>query len=235
MDLSGATARLRRTFAYPSDATTPTTSHPDSDSEGPALDEQEQESLIQHLTQQNDSRNAQFRIFLLSVPLLSTIPYLALLFSASRPPSDVWTALLALSSLSCTAWSLYALPPDVTGVRPLDAWVKSPSRQPTDQIPIGANAQRRRRRSGTNTQVFWSQYRSPFEAYLPFLNLGLCAVLVLTGFLSPKRAQEQHWGHVGLANLPGVVYAVVLIAKIVMSSVDPETELAALRYEYKGA
>ncbi|KAI0161390.1 hypothetical protein GGR57DRAFT_355819 [Xylariaceae sp. FL1272] len=234
MDLSDTTARLRRTFAYPSDATTPTTSHPDTDSEGPALDEQEQESLIQHLTQQNDTRNAQFRIFLLSVPLLSTIPYLTLLFSTRRP-SDFWTALLALSSLSCTAWSLYALPPGVTGVKLLDAWVKSASPQPTDQIPTGANAQRRRRLSGTNTQIFWSQHRSPLEAYLPFLNLGLCAVLILTGLLSPKRVQEQHWGHVGLANLPAVVYAVVLIAKMVMGSVDPERELAALRYEYKGA
>jgi hypothetical protein len=32
-----------------------------------------------------------------------------------------------------------------------------------------------------------------------------------------------------------VVYGVVLLAKMVMASVDPESELSGLKYQYKGA
>ncbi|KAI3323699.1 hypothetical protein HD806DRAFT_534822 [Xylariaceae sp. AK1471] len=283
MDFKSAKTRLRRTFAYPSDTTTTSTSpsssprhlSPDSDSDdnGPAFDEQEQEELILSLAQQNAARNAQFRLFLLALPALSTIPYFLLLFgglfglisrgsgsggggevgdgrsSKRGTVTDIWTALLALSSLVSTAWTLWSLPPGVTGIRPLDAWVGSSNANPNSHNdgsgsesehlmtlgPIGANAQRRRRYSGS--PGLWLQHRSPLEQYLPFLNMALCGVLVLTGFLSSQRsaAARQHWGHVGLANLPAVVYAVVLVAKMLMGSVDPERELSALRYEYKGA
>jgi hypothetical protein len=273
--------RLRQTFAYPSDTTTTPSStprhlSPDADSDadwdddtGPAYDEQEQEELIRALAQQNAARNAQFRLFLLALPALSAIPYLVLLFGGlvgflskggdggSRrgggglAAADVWTVALALSSLVSTAWTLWSLPPGVTGIRALDAWVgasHSNSRNShnggggggeSDPLmtlgPMGANAQRRRRHS--SSAGLWSQHRSPLEQYLPFLNMGLCGVLVLTGFLSSRRsaAAHQYWGHVGLANLPAVVYAVVLVAKMLMGSVDPERELSALRYEYKGA
>lgn len=39
----------------------------------------------------------------------------------------------------------------------------------------------------------------------------------------------------GFAWLPGLVYGVVVLAKWVMGSVDPEGELSGLRYEFKGA
>ncbi|KAI0432893.1 hypothetical protein F5Y09DRAFT_300682 [Xylaria sp. FL1042] len=292
MDLKTATTRLRRTFAYPSDATTtsPSSSSPhDSDSDGPALDEQEQEDLIRSLTQQNAARNAQFRLFLLALPAISTLPYLLVLFGGlstlisrdgSRnhtgdsgggeggggedggvkgrrsPAIDIWIALLALSSLASTAWTLWSLPPGVTGIRALDAWVgstnsfssfssSSPSQQQRHQPqqgllgPIGANAQRRRRASAAGSRFFffWAQHhRSPLQQYLPFLNIALCTLLVLTGILSSQRsAASQRWGHVGLANLPALIYVVVLVAKMLMGSIDPEKELSALRYEYKGA
>ena len=38
-----------------------------------------------------------------------------------------------------------------------------------------------------------------------------------------------------LGNLPAVVLLVVFASKAVMGSVDPERELGALKYEYKGA
>ncbi|KAI0541674.1 hypothetical protein GGR58DRAFT_455746 [Xylaria digitata] len=254
MDLQSATTRLRRTFAYPSDTTT-TSPASDSGSEGWALDEQEQEDLIQGLAQQNAARNAQFRLFLLGLPTLSTIPYLMVLFEgllpkpgengSRRSAADIWIALLALSSLASTAWMLWSLPPGVTGIRALDAWVGSGGDAPevsgntTHPLgPIGANAQRRRRASAGGSRFFlWAQrHRSPLEQYLPFLNVAICSLLVLAGLLSPPRsAAAQHWGHIGLANLPAVIYAVVLIAKTLMGSIDPEKELSALRYEYKGA
>ena len=81
-------------------------------------------------------------------------------------------------------------------------------------------------------------HRSPLQQYLPFLNIALCGLLVLAGLLSSQRstaAVARHWGHVGLANLPALIYVVVLVAKMLMGSIDPERELSALRYEYKGA
>ncbi|KAI0518211.1 hypothetical protein F5B22DRAFT_635312 [Xylaria bambusicola] len=278
MDFKRATTRLRHTFAYPSDTTTtsPSSSHhfsdSDSDGAGPALDEQEQEELIRSLAEQNAARNAQFRIFLLTLPAISTLPYLIVLYSSlshlvSRTGNeggkrtsvaDIWISLLALSSLASTAWTLWSLPPGVTGIRVLDAWVGSSSSTTTHTDSTttypsssssgsqqhgllgGANAQRRRRASAASSQLFfWAQlHRSPLQQYLPFLNIALCSLLVLAGLLSSRRstaAVTRHWGHVGLANLPALIYVVVLIAKMLMGSIDPEKELSALRYEYKGA
>ncbi|KAI1328625.1 hypothetical protein F5Y16DRAFT_152842 [Xylariaceae sp. FL0255] len=286
MDFTKSTSsRLRRTFAYPSDTTTPD-SHPDSDWDSndddnfnlnsrAALDEQEQEDLIKALSQQNAARNAQFRLALLSIPALSALPYLALLVGClgswigerrgggggniggdgggRERAVYFYTAILALSSLASTAWSLYSLPPVVTGIRLLDEWASASSSSAhskktstgahTDlSSPLGSQ-RRRRLNSGTfgssssrTSAPFWSQqHRSPLEQYLPFLNVGLCAVLVLTGFLSSLSQSQTGWENFGLANLPAMIYAVVLAAKMVMAGVDPETELAALRYEYKGA
>ncbi|KAI1297386.1 hypothetical protein F5Y03DRAFT_283224 [Xylaria venustula] len=292
MDLKTATTRLRRTFAYPSDATTTSpssTSAPDSgsDSDGPALDEQEQEELIRALADQNAARNAQFRLFLLALPAISALPYLLVFFGGlssllhlsrgggktpdgrdtrtSNPITDIWIALLALSSLACTAWTLWSLPPGVTGIRALDTWVGSSNAGASSSTassvtststytsrdrstsgllgPIGANAQRRRLATSSaagSRLFFWAtrHHRSPLQQYLPFLNIALCSLLILAGILtssSQRSAASRHWGHVGLANLPALIYAVVLVAKMLMGSIDPERELSSLRYEYKGA
>ncbi|KAI1112772.1 hypothetical protein F5Y14DRAFT_249711 [Nemania sp. NC0429] len=172
--------------------------------------------------------------------------------------ADIWIALLALSSLASTAWALWSLPPGVTGIRALDAWTGSLGVSDSGDTPavatasgsssrsqghglltMGANA-RRRRRASTGSQFFWAQQhnRSPLEKHLPVLNLAICGLLVLAGLLSPRRsaaAAQQYWGHVGLANLPALIYVVVLVAKMLMGSIDPERELSSLRYEYKGA
>jgi hypothetical protein len=47
------------------------------------------------------------------------------------------------------------------------------------------------------------------------------------------RGRSDMW--VGFGWLPAVVYGVVLLAKVIMGSVDPEAELGGLRYGYKGA
>lgn len=59
-------------------------------------------------------------------------------------------------------------------------------------------------------------------------------MLILAG-LATKSTEKASFGHVGLGNLPAIVYIVVLVAKVVMGSVDPEKELAALKYGFKGA
>ncbi|KAI1376112.1 hypothetical protein F4677DRAFT_420318 [Hypoxylon crocopeplum] len=231
-NLQSATTRLRRTFAYPTDAADDDAQSTSSSSSA-ALDEQEQEALIATLAQQNATRNAQFRLLLLCLPAVSALPYLVALVSPSSGSgngSGRLTALLSLSSLVSTGWMLWALPPGVTGIRGLDAWVSGGGG--------GAEAQESKQKRGENSSApFYAEEhrRSPLETYLPYLNTGLCAVLVLAGFVSKSAVSQGYWGHVGLSNLPAIVYGVVLVANIVMGGVDPERDLSALRYEYKGA
>ncbi|KAI4870706.1 hypothetical protein F4820DRAFT_221928 [Hypoxylon rubiginosum] len=248
--MNTATTRLRRTFAYPADDN----NDDPSSSTAAALDEQEQETLIEALAQQNDVRNAQFRLLLLCLPAVSALPYLvALLFPGSSSGSR-FAALMSLSSLASTGWMLARLPPGVTGVRVLDEWVggsggKTRSRRGSasshgssggeseEEDGITSKRRQKRKQKRAGALPFWadSHPRSPLENYLPYLNAGLCAVLVLTGFLSRSAVSQGYWGHVGLSNLPAIVYGVVLVAKIVMGGVDPERDLGELRYEYKGA
>lgn len=104
---------------------------------------------------------------------------------------------------------------------------------------------RQRRRRASSFSV--APQKSPLERHLPLLNVGLCAVLVLYGLLVQRRGggtsehydhnedHRQHFGWLGLGNLPAIVYAVVIVAKLLMANVDPERELTALKYDYKGA
>ncbi|KAI1083818.1 hypothetical protein F5B20DRAFT_351163 [Whalleya microplaca] len=235
MDIQKATTRLRRTFAYPTDTSPP----PSPTAE--ALDEQEQEELIATLAAQNETRNAQFRLLLLCLPAISALPYLVtLLFGGGggggggRNGSLV--AVLSLSSLGATAWTLWTLPPGVTGVRALDAWASGSGSQGAGAgAGTGGSARgREQRRSGGDLSFWGAERKSPLEQYLPYANIGLCVLLVLTGLVS-KPGAAGRWGHVGLSNLPAIVYGVVLVSKAVMGGVDPERELGTLRYEYKGA
>ncbi|OTA57270.1 hypothetical protein K449DRAFT_386571 [Hypoxylon sp. EC38] len=234
-----ATSRLRRTFAYPTDDN----DAPSFPSSAEVLDEQEQEDLITSLAQQNEARNSQFRLLLLCLPVVSALPYLvALVFPRSSGDggsgSDRLTALLSLTSLASTAWMLWTQAPGVTGIRVLDAWV-SGAGAGADSGSRGNKKEpgQQKKKKQDRSVPFWAEEhrRSPLEKYLPYLNLGVCAVLVLAGFLSKSASSQGRWGHVGLSNLPAIVYGVVLVAKMVMGSVDPERDLGALRYEYKGA
>lgn len=221
MNRTAAAARLRRTLSYPADEDT--LSHDELLAQE-ALDEQEQEELIESLAAQNRARNSQFRLFLLALPVLSTVPYLVSLVQPGK--LNTLVAMLALTSLGSTAWMLHSLPPGETGVPALDRWVKGISGQQKDGVARGGRP--------ASAMLDVMQRKSPLEVFMPYLNAGLCGVLVMTGSVSKAHAPQQ-WGHVGLGNLPAVVYAVVLLAKMVMGSVDPEGELGALKYNYKGA
>jgi hypothetical protein len=88
---------------------------------------------------------------------------------------------------------------------------------------------------------------SPLAQHLPVLNIALAVLCLLTGLLeNVKSAGPTNPGGRGggggggvspllLGALPGIVYAVVVAAKVVMAGVDPEGELKGLRYRYKGA
>lgn len=55
---------------------------------------------------------------------------------------------------------------------------------------------------------------------------------MLLGMVVSRKTEELWWG---FGWLPAGVYAVVLLAKWVMGSVDPEGALGGLRYGFKGA
>lgn len=230
--LKTTTARLRRTFAYPTDDSS-TSATPE------ALDEDEQETLIATLATQNETRNAQFRYLLFALPTLSAIPHLIHLLTLHHPQAS----LLALTSLASTAWLLYSLPPAQTGISFIDAL--SPTQPGSsgllseDEDEDGPSrrsytysTRRRRRASSFSLSTRAGLHRTPLEQWLPYLNLGLCGVLFVIGILKGARNGS---GSLVADLLPGMVYAVVLAAKMVMGGVDPEGELGGLRYEYKGA
>lgn len=104
------------------------------------------------------------------------------------------------------------MPDTVTGIAPLDAW------------------------SGTGG-VAAAGSRSPLDTHLPYLNGGLAVMLALMGVVAARKAGSEGglMGWPTMGYLPGLVYATVLLAKMMMASVDPEKALSALKYDYKGA
>lgn len=188
---------------------------------------------------ENVARDVQFRKLLIALPLLATLPYLPALIN----PPTILLALLSLTSLLSTAYLLHHQPPASSGIPFLDAWARPktphPTRAPsvdedddddeeTDVQYVPARRQRKRRSSFS-----FVERRSPLETYLPFLNLGLGLLLILMAWAVGRTRSEAVWP--GMGFLPLVIYIIVLVSKMVMGSVDPDKELTALRYEYKGA
>ncbi|OAA71256.1 hypothetical protein ISF_01807 [Cordyceps fumosorosea ARSEF 2679] len=181
----------------------------------------QQESYIRQLADRNRTQNTQTSRILLAIPLLATIPYLT---TATTAAAAALPTCLALSSLAATAYLLHRLPPAVTGLRPLDDW------------------------AGTGGAA---GARGPLDRALPYLNGLLAGVLAFWGAAVAYKASRFDGGGGGggggggetsgalawpvMCSLPAGVYAVVLLAKVVMAGVDPEKELSALRYDYKGA
>lgn len=57
--------------------------------------------------------------------------------------------------------------------------------------------------------------------------------MILMAWAIGRTKSEAVWP--GMGYLPLVVYAIILVSKMVMGSVDPEKELSSLKYDYKGA
>ncbi|KAH6621006.1 hypothetical protein B0J18DRAFT_457596 [Chaetomium sp. MPI-SDFR-AT-0129] len=266
MAKSTPAARLRRTFRYPSDDDDDNSSLPE------VLDEQEQESLIESLALQNAARNKTTHTFLSVFPPLSAIPFLiALFFPPSHKTGSSNTTLvplLGLSSLAATSWMLYHLNVTETGFPFLDS-PPPPTPQGTTTTAGGTGSvgsgyglikNNKRPFSKTNktsssrpgilgTTTHDNSSSSPLTRYLPFLNIALALLTLLSAFLQhlvrQRQQQAQNPDHTNnssggvnpllLGALPGIVYAVTIGAKMVMASVDPERELSGLKYRYKGA
>ncbi|GAB1313293.1 hypothetical protein MFIFM68171_03503 [Madurella fahalii] len=244
MAKSTTAARLRRTFHYPSDD-----NDDDASSSTPeVLDEQEQESLITTLAAENESRNASFLRLLAVLPLLSAVPFLLGIIprTAAAAGPSVLLSLLGLSSLAGTGWLLRRLDTTQTGFAVLDEGGKrgvsaesSSSSGPGLRSGGGMGRGRGREMQGILSGGLSGADKSPLERHLPHLNVGLAVLAFVTGLLERARADGSA-APVGvhpvlLGALPGIVYAVVVGAKVVMAGVDPERELSGLRYGYKGA
>jgi hypothetical protein len=169
----------------------------------------EQEVLIKNLQQENTTRNLQYSRILLGVPLISILPYLTTLFTSQT----ALLSLLSITSLLSTAYLLTSLPPGITGISVLDS-LNTPSKL------------------SSRGQVQHVSHDGPIKQYLPLLNMGLSGILVLLGMVVSRRDSGLWWG---FGWLPAGVYAVVILAKWVMGSVDPEGELGELKYGFKGA
>ncbi|TGO55401.1 hypothetical protein BOTNAR_0245g00060 [Botryotinia narcissicola] len=124
------TSRLRKTFRYPTDN--------DSDDSLPdALDEEEQDNLIQHLATLHTKYNTIYTRFLLCLPLISIIPYLLTLFS----PITSLLSILSITSLLSTAFLIYSLPPEKTSISFLDKINQPSENSPRSKIGVlGANS-----------------------------------------------------------------------------------------------
>ncbi|KHE87696.1 hypothetical protein GE21DRAFT_3149 [Neurospora crassa] len=238
----GASARLRKTFRYPSE------DEADDENALEVMDEQEQESLITTLTTQNSQRNSQFRSLLLLIPAIASVPYFLVLFlsppaSSSSPshfPSSHGTtktsstktttaifSLLALTSLAATTFITVKLPPTKTGLSIVDSLASSSS--------SSATTKKKNKRLPNQYGAGGVLTPSPLETWLPYLNVGLCVLVLLTGLVTGGAQGVNAVGKVYLAALPGVIYAATVAAKVVMAGVGPEGELGGLRYRYKGA
>jgi hypothetical protein len=170
----------------------------------------EQETLIRTLQTENIARNTLYTHLFLSLPLGCTLAYLPPLFN----PQTYLLALLSITSLLSTAYILYYLPAGKTGIAEIDALnVKEKSKE------------RRLPRLGEVVD------KGPIEMYLPYLNLGLSGVLALAGLLVGGKGAELFSG---FGYLPGLIYGFVIVAKVVMGSVDVG-ELEDLKYGFKGA
>ncbi|KAM7188037.1 hypothetical protein V8F33_010894 [Rhypophila sp. PSN 637] len=243
INLQTTAARLRKTFQYPTDESS-------LENTPEALDEEEQETLITTLATQNETRNYQFRQFLLLLPAISSIPYVLFISfppRSFRPSTTYVLCLLSLSSLASTAFLVWRTDPSLTGIPVLDSWTgAAASASPLASSPsYGGISQavrdrRRRRRSSLSAATIEAlNSSSPLEKYLPYLNGSLCVLAFLTGYLQHRMIEGRYhtteMSSVWLGVLPSIIYAAVLVAKVVMAGVDPERELGALRYEFKGA
>lgn len=125
-----ATARLRKTFHYPSD----------SESASEDLDEEHQEALLTSLASRDATQSTLYRNLFLPILLLPALYFLATIFQTS-PIRQKCFAFLSISSLLCTAYVLYFMPvkaPDRKGKRAV--WRVEAEEGPVGRYLVALNA-----------------------------------------------------------------------------------------------
>jgi len=101
MATQDASARLRKTFKYPSEN--------DAADIGEDLDEQEQETLIQNLAKADAQRTQNYKTAFVSLPLLSILLYIHRV-ALPVDSNELLLGLLAISSFLLSAYILWFIP-----------------------------------------------------------------------------------------------------------------------------
>ncbi|KAG8631696.1 hypothetical protein KVT40_000836 [Elsinoe batatas] len=194
------TTHLRRTFHYSSDTDPdPITRHPDDE-----LDNDQQEAIITSLRTQNENSIKLYRTIFTALPVLIAAFFLPSLVVPGKRRGGL-TALLSISNLLCSAYTIYFLPAH------------------KGEVPTGVGGRRQR--------ALLAEMETPVALYLPILNGVLAGVLALFGVVLWRKGDVVGglWGVV-----PAAVYAVVMMARRELVPLDIEG-LERMRYEYKGA
>lgn len=97
-----ATARLRKTFQYPTD-------NSDEDDTPRDLDEEEQEKLIKKLREEDDERNEEYKRIFLAIPTISATSYIPALIMSRLLQAKI-ISVLSMTSLLATAYTLVFVP-----------------------------------------------------------------------------------------------------------------------------
>ncbi|KIW31901.1 uncharacterized protein PV07_03489 [Cladophialophora immunda] len=211
-----STARLRKTFKYPSED--------DEDMSHEEMDEEEQEHLLQNLQASEISTNAIYTMVFTGLPLIVTLPFMWYL-SMSTSRAMAFLCLLSITSLASSAYIMYMIPTS-TPLGSLSATTRT------------APPTRQRQTYGTGisqTGFLLTSAESPINQYLPYLNAFIGALLFIAsmGYRSRTDVPEGLWLFL---LLPGLIFGMVFITRRSMSDVHAGlAELDGLRYEYRGA
>lgn len=132
---------------------------------GSDLDEQEQETLIQNLAAADAQKTQNYKTAFISLPLLSIILYVPKLLLPSNN-NELLLAVLSITSFLCSAYILWFIP--LPGEERGPKTVSIPGMGTVDHGPPG-----------------------PVQQYIGYLNLGLCAMLALTGERGEHRGKPD--------------------------------------------
>ncbi|OAP60819.1 hypothetical protein AYL99_05821 [Fonsecaea erecta] len=211
-----SSARLRKTFKYPSED--------DEDMSHEEMDEEEQEHLLQNLQASETSTNAIYTILFTGLPLLVTLPFMWYL-SMSTSRAMAFLCLLSITSLASSAYIMYMIPTS-TPLGSLSALTRT------------STVTRQRQAHGTGvsrTGFLPTSSDSPINQYLPYLNAFIDALLLVAslGYRSRNDVPEGLWLFL---LLPGLIFAMVFITRRSMFEVHAGlAELEGMRYDYRGA
>ncbi|KIX94433.1 uncharacterized protein Z520_09819 [Fonsecaea multimorphosa CBS 102226] len=213
-----STARLRKTFKYPSED--------DEDMSHEEMDEEEQEHLLQNLQASETSTNAIYTMVFTGLPLVVTLPFMWYL-SRSTSRAMAFLCLLSITSLASSAYIMYMIPTST----PIGSLSSGPTRTTSS-----TTRQRQAHGTGVSQGAFLlTSSESPINQYLPYLNAFIDALLFIAsmGYRSRHDVPEGLWLFL---LLPGLIFAMVFITRRSMSEVHAGlAELEGLRYEYRGA
>ncbi|KAK5094425.1 hypothetical protein LTR70_004138 [Exophiala xenobiotica] len=246
--IESTTARLRKTFKYPSD---------DEGSQGSRdeLDEEEQDHLLSTFTTQSILSNTTYTLLFTALPLTLTPLFLTHLLTSSTPPRHKLLSLLALTSLLASAFTMFFLTSveiDATDARArLDARRRQVGRATFGGSSAGGEG------GGSGLLELWRRFmdklddirldldrEGPLLRALPVLNGVMCLLLVVAGLGLRGRAGGGErggaegtwvWDWVYLL-LPGVMMGMTTVARrSIMDEQRGIRELRGSRYGYKGA